>query len=52
MTEGYVVRRRWEAVRMVRSVQDAFLVWRWISLVTWVDRFAVRFDGDGVRLPA
>ncbi|MGH7703113.1 MAG: asparagine synthase (glutamine-hydrolyzing), partial [Gemmatimonadales bacterium] len=38
-----VVRRQWEAVRAVRSVKDAFLIWRWISLATWADRFQVDF---------
>lgn len=35
------VDRQWRGVREGRSTADAFLLWRWISLATWIERYGV-----------
>lgn len=38
------IQRHWDAVRIGRSIPDAFLVWRWLGLTRWIEQFNIRCD--------
>lgn len=37
------IQRSWAAVRATRSLPAAYVIWRLVSLVTWAERYDVRF---------
>jgi hypothetical protein len=41
-----VMRRRWAGIRAGEDQNDssAHLVWRWIVLASWAERFAAKFE--------
>jgi asparagine synthase (glutamine-hydrolysing) len=41
---GEVLAGHWDAVVKRGSIPDAFLLWRWIGLAGWVERFGVTID--------